>query len=517
MTATLSLSRRLVLHSTRRHSARSLAKPKVGLRRLQASLAGVQPSFGNPSPLSETSSPQANQRSSSVSVGTPAYRVPERRRRRWVAPSEETPISKYEEMVKNGILRPDEHQKTIIEKLQRLHDDLRDYEQPPVAEIVRPTPTFFQRMFGGSNEVLPEAPSDLPRGLYLYGDVGTGKTMLMDLFYLTLPPNIKRKERVHFHAFMIDVHKRLHAYKLAHPHDGADPVLPIARDLAKEYSVVCFDEFQVTDIAVAMILRRLLECMLRFGVVFVMTSNRHPTELYKRGIQRTSFVPAIELIMKEFDVTDLDSGTDYRKIPRALSNVYFQPLTKENRAEILKLFDALTANDGPRVEEKKLVIWGRNVKIPESSDNVAKFSFQELCGQPMSAADYLEITRRFPTVFVLDVPKMNLNHKDMARRFITFIDACYENHTKLFVSSEVPIYRIFSDDSEGQQAKEKTDHIRSIMDDLGISDQQVGTTSIFDGEEELFAFARACSRLIQMGTQEWALTAGQDNRHAVTL
>ncbi|CAG8571480.1 6861_t:CDS:2 [Acaulospora colombiana] len=503
MTATLSLSRRLFLQCARRHSLRSLAKPKVGLRRLQASLAGVQPTFGNPSPLSspsETASPQANQRSSSVSVGTPAYRVPERRRRRWLAPSEETPISKYEEMIENGILRPDEHQRTIIEKLQRLHDDLRDYEQPPVAEIL-------QRMFGGSNEVLPEPPSDLPRGLYLYGDVGTGKTMLMDLFYITLPANIKRKERVHFHAFMIDVHKRLHAYKLAHPHDGADPVLPIARDLAKEFSVVCFDEFQVTDIAVAMILRRLLECML----------SRHPTELYKRGIQRTSFVPAIELIMKEYDVTDLDSGTDYRKIPRALSNVYFQPLTKENKQEILKIFDGLTANDGPRVEEKKLVIWGRNVKIPESSDNVAKFSFQELCGQPLSAADYLEITKRFPTVFVLDVPKMNLNHKDMARRFITFIDACYENHTKLFVSSEVPIYRIFSDDTGGQQAKEKTDHIRSIMDDLGISDQQVGTTSIFDGEEELFAFARACSRLIQMGTQEWALTAGQENKHAVTL
>jgi peroxisome-assembly ATPase len=138
--------------------------------------------------------------------------------------------------------------------------------------------------------------------------------------------------------------------------------------------------------------------------------------------------------MKEFDVTDLDSGTDYRKIPRALSNVYFNPLTKENKSEILKIFDALAANDGPLVEEKKLTIWGRHVKVPESSDNVAKFSFQELCGQPLSAADYLEITKRFPTIFVLDVPKMNLNHKDMARRFITFIDACYDNHVRVIRS-----------------------------------------------------------------------------------
>lgn len=132
--------------------------------------------------------------------------------------------------------------------------------------------------------------------------------------------------------------------------------------------------------------------------------------------------------MNKFDVTDLDSGTDYRRMPRALSNVYFHPLTSENKTEVQKTFEALTAHDGPVVQNKKLEIWGRYLKIPDSSDNVAKFDFAELCGKPLSAADYLEVTKKFRTIFVLDVPKMDLGQKDLARRFITFIDACYENH-----------------------------------------------------------------------------------------
>lgn len=177
-------------------------------------------------------------------------------------------------------------------------------------------------------------------------------------------------------------------------------------------------------------------------------------------------MPAIDLIMKEFEVVDLDSGTDYRKMPRALSNVYFNPLTHEHRVEVDKIFQALTAFDGPVEKNRELVIWGRHLKVPESSDNVAKFTFMDLCGKPLSAADYIEVTKRFGTVFLLDVPKMGLGQKDLARRFITFIDACYESHTKLFVTSEVPIYQVFSDDKADKQAEEKSAHIRSVMDDL---------------------------------------------------
>lgn len=510
----MSLSRRVFLAaSTRRHPVRTVLRSKSTSVRRNASLAALQPSHSTSPPHSVSPSPKERV---NVSAGSPSYRAPERRRRRTQPTAEIGPNSKYQELLENGTLRRDAHQQTIVDKLQALHEELQNYEQPPVPDAVESKPSIWQRLTGGAPSVLPDYPEDLPKSLYLYGDVGTGKSMLMDMFYITLPPNIKHKTRVHFHAFMIDVHKRLHAYKLEHP-ATADPILPVARELAKECTVICFDEFQVTDIAYAMILRRFLECLLRFGVVFVMTSNRHPTKLYKNGIQRASFVPAIELIMSKFDVTDLDSGTDYRKMPRALSNVYFSPLSPENTTEIDKIFSAITEQDGPVVQNREIDIWGRKLKIPESSDNIAKFTFAQLCGKPLSAADYLEVTKKFGTVFVLDVPKMGMNEKDMARRFITFIDACYENHTKLFTTSEVPVYQVFSDDRSENHSDDKKEQIRTMLEEQGLAIQQVGTSSMFNGEEELFAFARACSRLIQMGTQEWAMTAGHEDKHAMIL
>jgi len=331
----------------------------------------------------------------------------------------------------------------------------------------------------------------------------------MDIFYQTLPPSLKRKRRVHFHAFMIDVHKRLHAAKIAMGYQGGDPIIPMARDLAREASVLCFDEFQVTDIADAMILRRLLESLVNYGVVCVITSNRHPDDLYKNGIQRSSFVPAIELLKTHFEVTDLDSGTDYRRVPRALSHVYYSPTNTENNREINKIFHALASEDpkDPPIPNRKLKTWGRIILVPESTSKIAKFNFEDLCGQPLSAADYIEVTKNFGTVFVLNIPKMGMDKKDLARRFITFIDACYESKTKLFVSSEVPIFRVFSDDPT-EEAKHTSDHMRAVMDDLGLSNDVVGASSMFTGEEEVFAFARACSRLVQMGSKEWAETAG---------
>ena len=198
--------------------------------------------------------------------------------------------------------------------------------------------------------------------------------------------------------------------------------------------------FQVTDIADAMVLRRWLETLLDEGVVMVITSkyahhphsidrpncayvcvSRHPDQLYRNGINRDSFIPAIELLKTAFSVTDLDSGTDYRRIPRSLSNVYYSPLDDGTRTEIHKLFEGLTIGQDV-IEGRTLDIWGRKLGVPKSSEHVAMFDFDSLCGKPLSAADYLEITRSFGTVFLVDVKKMGLGEKDKARRFITFID-----------------------------------------------------------------------------------------------
>ncbi len=414
----------------------------------------------------------------------------------------------------------------IIQSLQHLHEELRHYHAPPVVhptlESAKPNNSLFS-WFGGGKTPIREIPGNLPRGLYLFGDVGCGKTMLMDLFYDTLPHNVRSKTRIHFHNFMQGVHQRLHKMKLQYGSD-VDCVPFVAAEIAEQGNVLCFDEFQCTDVADAMILRRLLESLMSHGVVLVTTSNRHPDELYKNGIQRESFVPAIQLLKNRLHVINLDSTTDYRKIPRPPSGVYHAPLDAHAASHAEKWFRFLGDPETPEPHPEVQRVWGREIVVPRVSGRCAWFTFDELIGKPTSAADYIELMRSYDAFVVTEVPGMTFRQRDLARRFITFVDAVYESHAKLVLTTAVPLQELFVSRAElresllarqaaaGKHGTDDTadlddaaveDAMSHMMDDLEHNVEQLSRSNLFTGDEEAFAFARALSRLSQMGSKEW--------------
>lgn len=437
------------------------------------------------------------------------------------SPDNVGPIQEYDRRVAAGRLREDEHQRGIIQSLQHLHDELVQYRARPVVhptlESLKPTKSLFG-WFGSKPgaSVIQEIPNDLPRGLYLYGDVGSGKTMLMDLFYDTLPSTVKSKTRIHFHNFMQDVHKRLHRMKMEHGND-IDAVPFVAADIAEQANVLCFDEFQCTDVADAMILRRLLESLMSHGVVLVTTSNRHPDELYKNGIQRESFIPAINLLKSRLHVINLDSPTDYRKIPRPPSGVYHTPLDSHAASHIEKWLRFLGDPENPEPHPETQKVWGREIHVPRVSGRCAWFTFQELIGRATGAADYIELMRSYDAFIISDVPGMTYRERDLARRFITFIDAVYESHAKLVLTTAVPLTQLFvspeelrdslkkdgisNQESDGEESVSHA--MQHMMEDMDSNIDQLKNSSLFSGDEERFAFARALSRLTEMASKEW--------------
>ncbi|WPG98790.1 Hypothetical protein R9X50_00158600 [Acrodontium crateriforme] len=439
------------------------------------------------------------------------------------------PIAEYDARVKSGRLRNDEHQRTLVQALQDLHENLLHYDPPKVVEptiesLQTPKKSFFGAMFGGEakeEKLSMHPPANLPKGLYMYGDVGSGKTMLMDLFYDTLPDHIQSKTRIHFHNFMQSVHKELHKMKATHG-TNIDAIPFVAAKIAKDATVLCFDEFQCTDVADAMILRRLIESLMAHGTVLVTTSNRHPNDLYKNGIQRESFVPCINLLIDQLKILNLDSTTDYRKIPRPPSGVYHSPLDAgaKTHAEHWFRFLGDFADDPPHPATHE--VWGRQIEVPRASGRACWFTFQELMGKATGAADYLELVRSYDSFIVTDVPGMDIRSRDVARRFITFLDAAYEARAKLVLTTAVPLTQLFMTANEVKTAINESaekgnemaqnvqsegtginDAMRSLMDDLGMNMDMLKKSSIFTGDEEAFAFARALSRLTEMGSQEW--------------
>jgi cell division protein ZapE len=271
-----------------------------------------------------------------------------------------------------------------------------------------------------------------PRGLYLWGDVGRGKSMLMDLFFELASIDFKR--RVHFNAFMTEVHARIHAERESGRSD--DPIAPVARDIASGARLLCFDEFQVTDVADAMILGRLFEQFFALGMVIVATSNTSPNRLYEGGLNRQLFLPFIALIESNLDVLELNGPTDYRLHRMSGMDIYITPLGVEADAKMDAAWWRLT--DLPRGNPQTLIVLGRKLAVPQAAKGVARFAFDDLCRQPLAAPDYLAIAQHFHTLLIDRIPLLSAADRNEARRFTLLIDTLYDNGTKLICSAAVP-------------------------------------------------------------------------------
>jgi len=273
------------------------------------------------------------------------------------------------------------------------------------------------------------------QGLYMWGGVGRGKTMLMDLFYEVTV--IRRKRRVHFHEFMTDVHERIHGHRQAHKRGevkGDDPIPPVAARISEETRLLLFDEFSVTDIADAMILGRLFTQLFERGVIVVATSNVEPSRLYKDGLNRQLFLPFVEMLKSKVEILHLDSPTDYRLEKLAGAPVYVTPLGEAADAQMDDLFARLTHNMKPHQEEPENK--GRKIPVPCVASGAARFTFDDLCMQPLGASDYLRIAHAYSTVFLDKVPVLSRARRNEAKRFINLIDTLYDNGIKLIVSAE---------------------------------------------------------------------------------
>jgi cell division protein ZapE len=290
------------------------------------------------------------------------------------------------------------------------------------------------------------------KGLYVYGDVGRGKTMLMDLFFDASP--VQRKRRAHFHEFMIDVHEHVHAFRQKMKigeHAGDDPIELTADALARDAWLLCFDEFHVTDIADAMILGRLFTRLFERGVVLVATSNVQPDELYKDGLNRALFLPFIHMLEAHVDIVRLAARTDFRLEKLAGMHVWYVPADAAADAALDEAWRHLTA--GNHGEPEDLPLKGRSVHVPRAAMGVARFTFHDLCEQPLAAADYLRIAHAYHTIVLDHVPVMTFDTRNAAKRFIILIDTLYDMNVKLIASAEAEpdgLYR----GNEGYEAQE---------------------------------------------------------------
>jgi cell division protein ZapE len=346
----------------------------------------------------------------------------------------------YTASVAAGRLEYDAGQRAVVEKLARLEARIAERRLAHKSSALG-------WLFASRERAL--API---KGLYLCGDVGRGKTMLMDFFFENSP--VARKRRAHFHEFMLDVHERIYAVRQSMKlgeHAGADPIKLVAEQLAEEAWLLCFDEFHVTDIADAMILGRLFAQLFERGIVMVATSNVPPEELYKDGLNRALFLPFIELLQARMDVVRLDARTDFRLEKLGGQPVWYVPADAAADASLDDAWRRLTAGEAGAAQELRLK--GRLIHVPRAFRGVARFSFHDLCEQPLAAADYLRIAREYHTIILDRIPVMTYDNRNAAKRFIILIDTLYDMNVKLIASAAAAPYALYRAD-EGFEALE---------------------------------------------------------------
>jgi cell division protein ZapE len=343
----------------------------------------------------------------------------------------------------------DPSQERAVERLQRMHEEWSAY-------LVKRR-SFLHRL-------LLRPP--LPRGVYLWGGVGRGKSFLMDSFYAGVP--LKRKQRVHFHHFMRDVHRELDILK-----GRANPLDALARRIAKRWRLICFDEMHVNDVADAMVLGRLLSRTMDLGVMYCMTSNYAPDELYKDGLKREDFLPTIRLLKERLDVVEVNGDIDYRRRTLHQLHTYHAPLDAAADAALLDAFHRIAEYDD---ETAPLKIEDREIPYRHRAGGVVWFDFDVICGWGRSQLDYLELAREFHTVLVSGVPRFGPARRDEARRFTLMVDVLYENRVKLFLSAELPPEQLLKKDEVAADPQSRA---------------------------MIFEFDRTVSRLLEMQSREY--------------
>ncbi|MBK8741750.1 MAG: AFG1 family ATPase [Betaproteobacteria bacterium] len=359
----------------------------------------------------------------------------------------------YRETLERRGFVADDAQYAAVLRLQRVYEEWMAYKE---------------RRSSALRRLVVRPP--LPRGVYLWGGVGRGKSFLLDSFYLTLP--VTRKRRVHFHHFMRDVHREMDTLK-----GISDPLDAVAARIATRYRLICFDEFHVNDIADAMILGRLLKKTMDRGVVFYMTSNYHPDELYRHGLKRENFLPTIALIRDRLDEVNVDSGIDYRLRTLEQVQVYHTPPGPEAEAALLATFRRIADVEE---EHHELDVEGRVIPYRHRAGGVVWFEFSVLCGHGRSQLDYLDLAKRFHSVIVSGVPRFDDANRDALRRFTLLVDVFYESRIKLILSAAVPVEQLLALDPDGVDSRFKA---------------------------MLFEFSRTSSRLAEMQAREYMLAA----------